>query len=240
MPVTLAPLKEPSSSEELIRAEEEIRLSDAGGNGNGGGKFEENRYDPDGNPESDPQRWATPFSAYRTAALFVVFSITSVFATLTHILASRWVHSKDWTPLILPHVLYFNTAILLVSSLTIELARFSLSRGAFHRSVRWLWCTLLLGVAFVSGQAVAWKAIVLRGLHLASNPGSFFFYFLTGVHGLHLLGGMLALSYVIAFANKLARRGRQSMAVGTVAFYWHFMDVLWLYLLALLFTAVQG
>lgn len=240
MSVTLLPPKEPAPGEEAVRIEEVVRISDGGGNGNGGRNFEEHHYGPDENRGNDPERWATPFSAYRTAALFAVFSITSVFATLTHILASRWVHSKDWTPLILPHVLYFNTVILLISSLTIELARFSLSRGAFQRSVRWLWCTLLLGVGFVAGQAVAWKAIALRGLYLSSNPGSFFFYFLTGVHGLHLLGGMLALSYVIAFANRLARRGRQEMAVGTVAFYWHFMDALWLYLLVVLFTAVQG
>jgi len=220
--------------------EEPVRPPDGGGNGNGRDNFEEPHYGPNEDPQNDPEHWATPLSAYRAAALFAVFSITSVFATLTHILASRWVHSKDWTSVRLPHILYFNTAILLVSSLTIELARLSLSREAFKRSVSWLWFTLILGIVFVAGQVVAWKEIVLRGLYLTSNPGSFFFYFLTAAHGVHLLGGMLALSYVIVFAGGLVRRGRQKTAVSTVAFYWHFMDALWIYLLALLLTSVQG
>ena len=219
--------------------EESPRISDGGGNGNGGGNIEERHYSPGENPESDPERWKTPLSAYRTAALFAVFSITSVFATLTHILASRWVHSKDWVPISLPHVLYANTGVLLVSSVTFELARRSLAREALRRCVRWLSITLLLGMLFIVGQIAAWRELVFRGLHPISNPGSFFFYCFTAVHGLHLLGGVLALAYVIVFAGRLASRGREKTAVGTVAFYWHFMDALWMYLLALLVFTIE-
>ena len=223
--------------------EEGVRPSDTGGNGGGGRNIEERHYgggdNPEGDPDNNPERWSTPLSAYRTVALFAIFSITSVFATLTHILAARWVNSRDWIPLALPHILYLNTGVLLISSLTIEVARFSLAREAFHRSVRWLWVTLILGIAFVAGQIIAWKAFVLRGLYLSSNPGSFFFYFLTGAHGLHLLVGIAALCYVIAFSRTLVRRGRQRTALSTLAFYWHFMDGLWLYLFILLFMTVQ-
>jgi cytochrome c oxidase subunit 3 len=209
------------------------------GNGFGGGNFDEPKDHPEGNPRPDPERWATPLSAYRTAALFVIFSIMSVFATLTHILESRWVHSKDWVSIPLPHILYLNTAVLLISSLTIELARVSRIGEAGKRSSRWLALTLLLGLVFVAGQLLAWRALVAHGLYVASNAGSFFFYFLTAAHAVHLLGGVLALSYVVLFSNRLARKGRQLTAIGAVVLYWHFMDGLWLYVLALLFVTIQ-
>lgn len=210
-----------------------------GGNGTGGGDSEERRYGPNEEPEANPERWATPLSAYRTVALFAVFSVTSVFAAITHVLASRWVHSKDWLSVSLPHILYLNTVVLLISSWTIELARRSLAREAFQRCLRWLSVTLFLGTAFVAGQIMAWREFVFRGFYLTSNPGSFFFYFLTAAHGLHLLAAVLALAYVMVFANRLVRRGRQQTAVNTVAFCWHFLDGLWLYVLALLFMTIQ-
>ena len=233
MPATLPP---PPVS---VEPEELVRPSDNGGNGSGGGNIEEPDRGPNENPEPDPERYDTPLSAYKTAAFFAMVSITSLFSALTHILESRWVHSRDWVPIDLPHILYFNTAVLLASSLTFELARRSLARDAFQRCVRWLGVTLLLGAGFVAGQVMAWREFVARGLFVASNPGSFFFYFFTAAHGLHLVGGFLALSYVILFAKTLAQRGRQKTAVSAVAFYWHFMDGLWLYLLALLFFTIQ-
>jgi cytochrome c oxidase subunit 3 len=209
------------------------------GNGFGGGNFDDPDYGPHQDPEPDPERWAAPPSAYRTATLFVIFSVLSVFATLTHVLESRWGHSKDWVSISLPPILYVNTAILLLSSLTIELARLSRATQASRRCARWLFVTLLLGLAFVGGQLVAWRALVFRGLYVASNPGSFFFYMLTAVHGIHLLGGILALVCVVSFHGRLAREGKLQTAVGSVALYWHFMDVLWVYLLALLFLTIQ-
>jgi cytochrome c oxidase subunit 3 len=223
----------------LPEQEESAHPSDNGGNGNGGGNFEDPDRGPNENPEPDPERYATPLSAYKTAALFLAFSIMSVFATLTRFLEWRWVHSRDWVPINLPHILYVNTAVLLASSLTFELARRSISRDALNRCVRWLAVTLLLGLCFLAGQVVAWREFVARGLFVASNPGSFFFYFFTAAHGLHLTGGFLALSYVIVFAKTLSQRGRQKTAVSAVAFYWHFMDGLWIYLLALLFFTIQ-
>ncbi len=89
-------------------------LSDRKGNGSGGGNAGYPGDPRRDNPEPDPERWATPLGAYRTASWFAVFSIMSVFATLTHVLESRWVHSKDWVSVALPHILYVNTAVLLV------------------------------------------------------------------------------------------------------------------------------
>jgi cytochrome c oxidase subunit 3 len=132
-----------------------------------------------------------------------------------------------------------NTAILLLSSLTIELARLSLRTKRSRDCIRWIFATLLLGIAFLSGQIVAWRELVSRGLYLASNPGSFFIYLISGTHGLHLLGGIVALAFVTVFFNRWGAGEKQQTAVSVIAMYWHFMDGLWVYLLVLLFVTIQ-
>lgn len=165
--------------------------------------------------------------------------IATLFATLTLVLELRWARSADWVSISLPHVLYVNTAILLGSSLTIELARLSMRSDASKECARWIRVTLLLGLAFIAGQIVAWQELANRGLRLASNPGSFFFYVITGAHGLHLLGGIVWLAFVSFLVRRMAPRSRKRAALDTVAMYWQFMDGLWLFLLALLFITIQ-
>lgn len=204
------------------------------GNGNrmGGGPGEP-VYEPHATSELEPR--GTPLSAYRMITFLAMFWIAALFATLTLVLESRWAHSTDWVSIPLPYVLYINTAIILGSSLTIEFARHSLRADATKECARWIRATLVLGLAFIAGQIVAWRELIARGLHLASNPGSFFFYLITGAHGLHFLGGIILLAFVISRVP----RARRQVALDTIALYWHFMDGLWLYLLALLFTAIQ-
>jgi cytochrome c oxidase subunit 3 len=100
-----------------------------------------------------------------------------------------------------------------------------------------LWITLALGLAFVTGQLVAWRALGAQGLFLATNPSSAFFYLLTALHGVHVLGGMGGLSYVLYRLTHRAGPGVRT-ALRAAALYWHFMGVLWLYLLVILVTRV--
>ncbi len=88
--------------------------------------------------------------------------------------------------------------------------------------------TLGLGLLFVVGQYVAWRQLSAQGLYLATNPSSSFFYVLTATHALHVLGGLLGLLYVIRKLNAMALR---RSTLDTASRYWHFMDVLWVYLL---------
>ncbi|MGH9690602.1 MAG: cytochrome c oxidase subunit 3 [Candidatus Acidiferrales bacterium] len=221
------------------KPEQEAPLSDHNGNGFGGGNFDEPNYGPHDDSESDPNRWSVPLSAYRSGMWVAIVSIISLFLALTRVLEARWVNSKDWVSVPLPHVLYLNTAVLLASSLAIELARFSLRAGSRKRCALWLSLTMLLGLIFVGGQLIAWQELASHGVYLASHPGSFFFYLITATHGLHVLGGIIALACIILCAGRLQRKGKQQTAVGVVALYWHFMDGLWLYLFALLFITVQ-
>jgi cytochrome c oxidase subunit III len=185
----------------------EPSLSDNNGNRKGGGKFDDPNYGPHGNSGPDAERRAaTPLSAYRTLTLFAMVWILTLFGTLTFVMESRRVHSKDWASVPLQHVLYLSTALLLVSSLTIEFARFSLPAEAGKRCARWLFITLVLGVAFACGQIAAWRNFASRGFYLASNPGSFFFYLITGAYSVLLLGAIIGLIYVAFLVSRLARK----------------------------------
>jgi cytochrome c oxidase subunit 3 len=123
--------------------------------------------------------------------------------------------------------------VLLASSLTLEIARRKrISELASTRS--WLYLTLALGSAFLAGQGVAWHQMRGQGLYLATSPNSSFFYVLTVLHALHILGGLFGFLYVI--------RRTASAAVWRVAtadaaaVYWHFLAGLWVYLLLVLRT----
>ena len=154
----------------------------------------------------------------------------------------------DWFPLPLPALLFFNTGLLLISSLTMELARHQVARFATptraasipnvfagrEGTILWLALTAVLGLSFLKGQWTVWREMEASGFYVASSPSSSFVYLLTGTHGVHLLGGIFAL--LAAGATVLFRRRAESRVVvlDVTAWYWHFMTLLWVYILCLL------
>jgi len=126
--------------------------------------------------------------------------------------------------------------VLLASSITLEVARrrvADFARGeTAHRTAALfaLSTTLFLGLLFVGGQIVAWRQLRAQGLYLASNPNSSFFYVLTAIHALHVLGGLAGLMRVTYILRQPVFSLRRSTLEAT-AYYWHFMGVLWLYVL---------
>jgi len=155
---------------------------------------------------------------------------------------------RDWLPLQLPSFLLINTLVLLVSTLTMELARrqavrVALASGKIYssgasradaNSMPWLALTAILGLSFLAGQWLVWRELAAHGFYVATSPSSSFFYLLTGMHGIHLFGGILAL--LIAGAASLLRKETTTAAivVDATAWYWHFMTFLWVYILCLL------
>ena len=169
--------------------------------------------------------------AAMTGIWLAIAAIVMFFAALTSAYVVRKGTSDDWAPFPLPKLLWLNTAVLLASSGTLELARRSRGRGlAPGEFRRWWGLTTALGVAFLVGQVLAWRQLVAAGVYLATNPSGSFFYVLTAAHALHLLGGVLALLYAAA----RGRTDASAPAVKVAAVYWHFMGGLWLYVLVLL------
>ena len=161
-------------------------------------------------------------------------SITMLFAAFTSAYIVRSA-SEDWIPLEVPPILWLNTAIILLSSVAMEIARraFVASRPVAFR--KWLLATAILGMLFLAGQVVAWSQLAEQGIYLQSHPHSSFFYVLTGVHAVHLLAGVLALFYVLALASRYRLMPGESSSPGVCATYWHFVAAIWLYLLVVLF-----
>jgi cytochrome c oxidase subunit III len=166
-----------------------------------------------------------------------IATITMTFAAFTSAMVVRQGASPDWRHFRLPPVLYFNTLLLVASSLTIERSRRrtdrALALGLPEPGLNWLYLTLGLGVSFVVGQLLAWRGLAAQGLFLSTNPSSAFFYVLTAAHAVHVLGGIAALSYVL-YRLELGKGERPRSALRAAALYWHFMGVLWLYLLSIL------
>lgn len=156
---------------------------------------------------------------------------------------------RDWLSISLPSgLLMINTVLLVLSSVTIELARRQLNRQAAlapiqtipgvslgnERTFPWLSVTAVLGIGFLAGQWLAWRTLGDRGFFLATSPSSSFVYLLTASHAVHLAGGLLALTYALIapFLGKTLESRR--ILLDVTAWYWHFMAVLWIYIFALL------
>jgi len=150
-------------------------------------------------------------------------------------------------------LLLVNTALLIVSSITIDFARREITREAAlapvqsipgvslgdERRFPWLALTTLLGLLFLAGQLLVWSKLSTEGVHLIGGTSSSFVYILTAMHGLHLAGGVLAL----LFANIAAILHRpvetRRIVVDVASWYWHCMTGLWIYILVLFTFAAR-
>lgn len=175
----------------------------------------------------------------RTGIWVGLSAIAMTFAALTSALYVREGAATDWHHIVLPPIIFFNTLALIASSVTLEVARRRVAafmRGEESnrsRPMLWLQMTMLLGLVFVVGQYLAWLNLRAQGLYLPTNPNSSFFYVFTGVHVIHVLGGLGGLSRVMLKFRSTARPLRRS-TIDATSYYWHFMGMLWIYLLGVL------
>ena len=154
---------------------------------------------------------------------------------------------RDWIPVKLPALLLVNTAVLLISSVGMELARRQTKLAAVAAAAKqsdvsvseegktpWLGMTIALGLLFLFGQWMAWKQLAASGFYVSTTPSSSFVYLLTGAHAVHLMGGVLALLVAGLFTLLHRSVTRRSIVVDVAGWYWHFMAALWVYILLLL------
>ncbi len=146
--------------------------------------------------------------------------------------------AAEWRPFELPIQVWISTGLILISSITYHLAKNALFADQYDRGRKLLIATTGLGAAFISSQVLVWLALVNRGFYLRGNPYAGFFYILTAVHAVHVIGGIVALGAILlrswnetTFGDEITYRRNLARSVG---WYWHFMGALWIVLLALL------
>lgn len=142
----------------------------------------------------------------------------------------------DWVQEQLPAILVLNTIVLLASSTTIEVSRAALRRGRSQKAILWAAVTTFLGLLFLAGQVDAWRQLAAQGIYLPSNPYSSFFYMLSAAHGIHLLGGIVVLAYLLWRISRSRLDGGTADVFGSCAAYWHFVGGVWVLLYLLLRT----
>lgn len=241
----------------VIDVEERVRVrpvriklnGTAGGRGGGKGRKGGNGNNGGGNNNSggghDDQPAGFSPARYWVCLVTTLAAVLMTFAVLTTAYVARTSGVRDWQPVEMPPLLWLSTALILASSATFEAARRSLwprtEDGGYRR---WLTWTLLLGFGFLAAQAIVFRQLIARGFYLANNPHSTFFYILTGTHGVHLVGGIVALIYLLlqdkrqstqlVEINEREAYIKQRTLSGVVALYWHFIAGLWIFLFALL------
>jgi cytochrome c oxidase subunit III len=181
-----------------------------------------------GRPEGvggDPAQFGVWILLGTIAMLFIGFTSALVFRRA----------AADWVPMRVPPLLWINTGVLALSSVSLEMARRALKGVRYEGVLRGIAATGALGALFVAGQVQAWRQLAAQGVFMSTDPHSAFFYMLTGVHVVHVAAALLW------FLVVLARVRRRAYAPGTdglglFATFWHFLGGLWAYLLVVLFV----
>ncbi len=158
-------------------------------------------------------------------------SIIMMFAGLTsaYIVKSN---SPGWHPIILPKIFWYSTAVIVLSSITIQMAVRSLKEREMNRYRMLVAATLVLGITFIIMQFMGFYQLWQQGVQWKGAAGSGqFLYVIAGLHAVHVLGGAIALLVLFVKAFLSNTRVYTSVPTEVVATYWHFVDVLWIYLL---------
>jgi cytochrome c oxidase subunit 3 len=175
------------------------------------------------------------------AMRFLLVSISMLFATIGVAYHQRAQSPGHWQHIAVPRLLWLSTGLILASTWTLEIGRSAFERKNSVRYARWLAITVGIGAMFLGAQLLALRELAGQGMYLRNNPHSSLFYLLTGAHGLHLLGGMIALFCLLLTASRrpevvLFDFRRQRSRTAVAALYWHFLAGIWLCLfLGLLF-----
>ncbi len=160
--------------------------------------------------------------------LFIV-SFVMVFASMTSAYIVRR-SEGNWLEFELPSLFTINTVILLISSITMHFALLAIKKDHFSNAKIGLALTTILGIAFLVGQYYAWSQLVDMKVFLVGNPAGSFVYVISGLHGAHIIGGLVFLIIVtiMVFRQKIHSKNILWMELCTT--FWHFLDGLWLYL----------
>ncbi len=179
----------------------------------------------------DGRAWSLPTAKLGLRVFLAV--VTVLFSLLVVVYADRMTFA-DWRPLPEPWLLWLNTAMLVLCSVALQWARVAADRGQIDGVRVGLLAGGVFAFAFLAGQLLAWRQLAALGYFAATNPAGAFFYLITALHGLHLLGGLVAWGRTTAKVRRGFAVAQVRLSVELCAVYWHFLLLLWLILFALL------
>ncbi len=223
-----------------LQEPEKSRTSFSSGSGASGGNRNKGGGDgPGGGDRSDDptEKFSPAKSRILTAFLLLVVMMTfgGLIAAYVVIETNK---VQEWQPFDLPVTLWVSTIFLFLSSIAYFISERATKINNQPKAKMWLIVTTSLGAIFLASQILSWLELTKRGLYMKGNPYVGFFYILTAVHAVHVIGGIVALSTILLKswfparnANDLAKRISFAQVVG---WYWHFMGVLWIVLFVLL------
>jgi cytochrome c oxidase subunit III len=205
-------------------------------NGNDGGDHNDGN-EKKGNPFGDDEVFLPNKSRIGMWVLLLIVVMTFIGMIGAYIVLATN-KGLEWKPFSLPIQVWISSVIIIASTITYEIFNRIYAKGGQSRARVWLIATAVLGGIFIASQLLAWLELVNQGIYMAGNPYAGFFYIFTGVHVVHVIGGISAIGYLILktksvtnSADELFKRQTISTVVG---WYWHTMDALWLVLFLLL------
>jgi len=175
-------------------------------------------------------------SAGRAGLYLFLAVITSMFLlfSVSHQMRATY---PDWTAVAEPGILWFNTGILALASIVLQLASNAVRRKHNRIARKQLLAGVALTVLFIAGQLIAWKQMLDAGYYAAANPANAFFYMFTAIHAVHLIGGLWFLTGAVIWSFRSPPDDRLPMRVGLCATYWHYLLLVWLLLFYLLLSS---
>jgi len=142
----------------------------------------------------------------------------------------------NWLEFEMPKIFWYSTGLLLASSLVMQYAYFAAKKDQFKQLKIAISITFALGLAFLWMQFEGWKQLVDMNVYFVGNPSGSFFYVFTGLHGFHIITGLIVLITALTAAFRLDIHSRNLRRIQICTTYWHFLDILWLYLFVFLLT----
>lgn len=217
-----------------------LRSSFTGGSGpgssrrnNGGGGSDGSEDDNDGEPTAFRPEKARILTGF--LMLVVLMTFGGMIGAYVVIATNK---AAEWQPFALPIQVWISTVIIILSSVSYIISERATSANDQPRAKKWMIVTTVLGAFFISSQILAWIELTRRGLYMEGNPYAGFFYILTAVHAVHVIGGIAALSSILLKSWYPTRSEtdvlRRISLAKVVGWYWHFMGLLWLVLLFML------
>ena len=158
-----------------------------------------------------------------------VATVGMLFASLTSAYIVRQAEG-NWLYFNLPEMLYWTSGVIILSSITMQMAYMAAKNDLLDRAKSLVTITMILGIIFLVGQAFAWRELVANSVYFVGNPSGSFIYVLTGLHGLHIVSAIIYLLLVLVAAYRFKIHSKSLAMIEMCTTYWHFLGGLWLYL----------